>query len=74
MLQQPVVPECLQRQATVSNLAHELYQLCDPQYPVEQNPYRQRQRHGFQTIKAYMGPAGAVNRAAGLLASWINAS
>ena len=74
MLQQPVVPECLQRQATVSNLAHELYQLCNPQYPVEQNPYRQRQLHGFQTIKAYMGPAGAVNRAAGLLASWINAS
>ena len=70
IMQKTVVPECLQRQATVPNLAHALYQLCDPQYPVDNNPYRQRQQQGFAAIKAEMGPAGAVDRAAGLIEAW----
>ncbi|MBD97427.1 lipid-A-disaccharide synthase [bacterium] len=74
MMQHSIVPECLQRQATVDNLAHALYQLCDPQYPTDQNPYRQRQYKGFQKIKEYMGPNGAVDRAAGLVSKWINNS
>ena len=70
MMQKTVVPECLQRQATVSNLAHALYQLCDPQYPVDNNPYRQRQLQGFAAIRTEMGPAGAVDRAAEWIESW----
>lgn len=72
MMQNSIVPECLQRQASVENLTHALYQLCDPQYPIDQNPYRQRQYQGFQKVKDYMGPNGAVDRAAELLSNWIN--